>query len=67
VRIVVRQRLGVVRIPLEAVTDGTVTVVDDAGRAGVRHVTLGLADNKQVEVRAGLRPGERVALGGKGG
>jgi RND family efflux transporter MFP subunit len=67
VRIVVQQRLGVVRIPLEAVVDGTVTVVDHAGHTRKRPVTLGLADNKQVEVRAGLRPGERVALGGQGG
>jgi hypothetical protein len=65
VKIVVAQRRGVVRIPLEAANGDTVTVVE-GGRQSKRQVKLGLADNKQVEVRAGLRPGERVLLGGGG-
>jgi hypothetical protein len=27
-------------------------------------VQLGLADNKQIEIRRGLRPGEHVVIGG---
>lgn len=66
VRIVVAKRLDVVNVPLEAVAqDGekpTVTVVDAAGARSARPVRLGLADNKIVEILAGLRAGERVLL-----
>jgi HlyD family secretion protein len=72
VKIVVAQRVNVVRVPLEAVTDRgiaghRVTVVGAGGRTSSRQVTLGLADNKQVEIRSGLRAGERVLLGTRGG
>jgi HlyD family secretion protein len=72
VKIVVAQRVNVVRVPLEAVTDRgiaghRVTVVGPGGRTSSRQVTLGLADNKQVEIRSGLRAGERVLLGTRGG
>ena len=71
VRIVVAKRLGVVRVPLEAVAqdgeEATVTVVDDAGAQSARTVRLGLADNKIVEIRGGLRAGERVLLEAGGG
>ena len=72
VKIVVAQSVNVVRVPLEAVTDRgiaghRVTVVGPGGRTSSHQVTLGLADNKQVEIRSGLRPGERVLLGTRGG
>ena len=71
VRIVVARRLDVVHVPLEAVAqDGekaTVTVVDAAGAQSVRPVRLGLADNKIVEIRSGLKAGERVLLAAVGG
>jgi HlyD family secretion protein len=72
VKIIVAQRSNVVRVPLEAVTDQgiaghRVTVVATGGRTSSRPVTLGLADNKQVEIRSGLRPGERVLLATPGG
>jgi HlyD family secretion protein len=72
VKIVVAQSVNVVRVPLEAVADRgiaghRVTVVGAGGRTSSRQVTLGLADNKQVEIRSGLRPGERVLLGTRGG
>jgi HlyD family secretion protein len=62
VRIVVAERDNVVRVPLEAVAGNSVTVVGSDGKEQLRHVAVGLADNKQVEIRSGLRPGERVAL-----
>jgi len=65
VRIVIASRRNVVRVPLEAVGDvkgeAKVTVVTGAGRRE-QPVALGLADSKYVEVRGGLRPGERVAV-----
>jgi RND family efflux transporter MFP subunit len=65
VRIVIASRRNVVRVPLEAVGDlkgePKVTVVTGSGRKE-RPVRLGLADAKYVEVRSGLRPGERVAV-----
>jgi multidrug efflux pump subunit AcrA (membrane-fusion protein) len=71
VRIVVAKRLGVVLVPLEAVvqdgSDATVTVVEAGGTKVVRAVKLGLADNKVVEIRRGLKEGETVLLGADGG
>jgi HlyD family secretion protein len=72
VKIIVAQSADVVRVPLEAVSDRgiaghRVTVVGRGGLTSSRQVKLGLADNKQVEIRSGLRPGERVLLGMRGG
>jgi len=71
VRIAVAKRFGVVHVPLEAVAqdagEATVTVVDEAGAESVRPVELGLADNKIVEIRSGLKAGERVLLAAGGG
>ncbi len=71
VRIVVAKRLDVVYVPLEAVAQNgekaTVTVVDAAGARSVRPVRLGLADNKIVEIRRGLKAGESVLLAAPGG
>ena len=66
VRITVAERSGVVQVPLEAVSqdedEPTVTVIDASGEASQRSVTLGLANNKSVEIVKGLREGERVVL-----
>ena len=71
VRIVVAKRFNVVHVPLEAVAqDGgqaTVTVVDAAGAQSARTVRLGLANNKVVEIRSGLKSGERVLATAGGG
>jgi HlyD family secretion protein len=72
VKIIVAQSVDVVRVPLEAVSDRgiaghRVIVVGRGGRTSSRQVKLGLADNKQVEIRSGLRPGERVLLTARGG
>jgi HlyD family secretion protein len=68
VKIVTQARRNVVIVPLEAVQHDAgraiVTVVRSNGTTVARTVRLGLADNKQIEIRRGLRPGERVALGG---
>jgi RND family efflux transporter MFP subunit len=71
VRIIVAKRSGVVHVPLEAVAqdgDGaTVTVLNSEGAQSVRPVRLGLADNKMVEIRSGLKAGDRVLLQTGGG
>jgi HlyD family secretion protein len=71
VRIIVANRRNVMHVPLEAVAqDGgaaSVTVLTAAGKQTVRAVKLGLSNNKEVEVRRGLKPGERVVLAGGGG
>jgi HlyD family secretion protein len=69
VRIIVARRRHVVQVPLEAVSrDGNghtlVTILSASGKTSTRRVWLGLADNKNVEVKRGLHPGERVVLGG---
>ncbi len=71
VRIVVAKRRGVVHVPLEAVTrddEGRplVTVDSSSGETSERRVTLGLSNNKDVEITRGLRPGERVVLESQG-
>ena len=72
VRIVIAERRGVVVVPLEAVaeSDGerpSVTVIDASGQERTRRVTLGLANNKAVEIAKGVRVGERVVLAEPGG
>jgi RND family efflux transporter MFP subunit len=67
VRIIVAQRRDVVEVPVDAVSrddeDGaTVAVIGSNGKSSTRHVKLGLANNKSVEVVQGLRAGERVAI-----
>jgi multidrug efflux pump subunit AcrA (membrane-fusion protein) len=75
VRIVVAERSDVVELPLEAVSRNDedrplVTVMGATGKTTTRPVTLGLANNKSVEIVRGLRAGERVVLaqseGGEG-
>lgn len=71
VHIVVARRRHVVQVPLEAVSRDTgrptITVVDAAGKEVAHPVRLGLANNKNVEVKQGLRPGQRVVLAGSQG
>jgi RND family efflux transporter MFP subunit len=67
VRIIVARRLGVVQVPLEAVSRdeedrAIVTLIDVNGETAPRIVTLGLASNKNVEIVKGLRVGDRVVL-----
>jgi len=51
-------------VPQIAVRDGAVWVVDDAGTATRRPVTVGLAGDDLVEVQEGLKEGERVVTAG---
>lgn len=64
VRIVVSRRAGVVRAPLDAVSQeggtATVTVVKRNGVTEQRDVKLGLSDDSHAEVVEGLAPGEKV-------
>jgi multidrug efflux pump subunit AcrA (membrane-fusion protein) len=67
VRIIVAQKRNVLQVPLEAVTrddenNAIVSVVNAAGNVLEREVTLGLANNKNVEILEGLRAGERVIV-----
>jgi macrolide-specific efflux system membrane fusion protein len=67
-RIVVASRPDVVRIPVAAVRDSsTVTVRGVKGGLSIRHVRLGLSGAQFVEVRSGLRAGERVVVPSRGG
>jgi RND family efflux transporter MFP subunit len=67
VHIVVAQRRDVVQVPLEAVSRDDedrpiVTTIDSAGNSAVRKVTLGLSNNKNVEIVKGLRAGQIIEL-----
>jgi HlyD family secretion protein len=71
-RIVVARRRDVVTVPLEALQRDDrgrafVNVVDTAGRTSRRIVSTGIANNKDIEIKRGLRPGERVVLPPAGG
>jgi RND family efflux transporter MFP subunit len=67
VRIIVAEREDVVQVPLDAVARDDedrpfATVIGPSDETSTRRLTLGLANNKNVEVIKGLKPGERVAL-----
>jgi RND family efflux transporter MFP subunit len=67
VHIVVAQRRDVVQVPLEAVSRDEedrpiVTTIDSAGNSAARKVTLGLSNNKNVEIVKGLRAGQIIEL-----
>jgi len=67
VRIIVAERLKVVKVPLEALTSDDedrpiVNVLDASGEIVARRVTAGLANNASVEIVKGLKAGERVVL-----
>jgi RND family efflux transporter MFP subunit len=69
-RVIVSRREHVVRIPLAAVdhtTDQPSVTVRGASGVVRRPVELGLSGAQFVEVRSGLRAGERVVLPGGGG
>jgi macrolide-specific efflux system membrane fusion protein len=72
-RVIVRRARDVVRIPQQAVVDrgggSSVTVRTASGALRPRPVELGLAGATFVEVRSGLRAGERILVpqGGGGG
>lgn len=64
VRVEVGRREAALLVPQAAVREGIVWVVDADDRARRREVTLGLAGEGEVEVLAGLAPGERVVVAG---
>jgi multidrug efflux pump subunit AcrA (membrane-fusion protein) len=63
VNIVTERHPDALLVPAGAVQGGRAFVVED-GRARARTVALGLVDPRNVEVRSGLRLGERVILVG---
>ena len=70
-QIIVARHRNVVTVSLEAVSSDdqgrpSVSVVNATGGTSVRVVTLGLANNKDVEVTRGLRAGEHVELATQG-
>ncbi|MFN3285092.1 MAG: efflux RND transporter periplasmic adaptor subunit [bacterium] len=68
VRVVRGRREGVVTVPVQAVVrqgDRTLVFVVEDGVARAREVTLGLSDGARVELRRGVRPGERVVVAGQ--
>jgi HlyD family secretion protein len=69
VQVTTAQRLGVVRVPLDAITYGgangntpQVTVLGPTGGQTVRTVKLGLAGPSLVQVVSGVKPGDRLAV-----
>jgi RND family efflux transporter MFP subunit len=64
VQVAVAQRESVVQVPRAAVREGQVWVVAADGTATRRSVQVGLQSRDQVEVVAGLQPGEQVVVEG---
>jgi multidrug efflux pump subunit AcrA (membrane-fusion protein) len=67
VHIVVAQRRNVVQVPLEAVSRDDedhpiVTTIDSSGNSVERKVTLGLSNNKNVQIVKGLRARQIIEL-----
>jgi membrane fusion protein (multidrug efflux system) len=65
--VIVERRTGVPLAPRDAVTERagrSVVFVIDGQRAVLRNVALGLGDDERVEVRDGVKPGERIVVRG---
>jgi HlyD family secretion protein len=67
VHIVVAKRRNVVQVPLEAVSRDdedhpVVTTTTSAGESVERRVTLGLANNKNIQIVRGLRAGQVIEI-----
>lgn len=67
VHIEVAQRRNVVQVPLEAISRDDedhpiVTTIDSSGNSVERKVTLGLSNNKNVQIVKGLRAGQVIEL-----
>ncbi|MHC1728182.1 MAG: efflux RND transporter periplasmic adaptor subunit [Syntrophobacteraceae bacterium] len=70
-RIVVEERKDVIALPKTAVSNwdfnkksGRIFVIEEGGIARSREVTTGLEEKNMVEVRSGLKPGEKVVVRG---
>ncbi|GGC70976.1 efflux RND transporter periplasmic adaptor subunit [Marinobacter halophilus] len=57
-----REALNVLRVPVGAVKNGQVQVVNGAGQTSARGVDTGISNRVHYEVRSGLEEGDRVAL-----
>ncbi|MBI5240245.1 MAG: efflux RND transporter periplasmic adaptor subunit [Elusimicrobia bacterium] len=66
VTLVTGSRSGVLAVPKDALTDGSgpAVFVIEGGKARKREVELGLQGDRFLEVRRGLKPGEKVAVFG---
>jgi multidrug efflux pump subunit AcrA (membrane-fusion protein) len=62
--VVVGQKDSALLVPRDAIDEGAVWVIDDAGIATRRTVMTGLAATDQVEVLEGLSEGDRVVVAG---
>ena len=62
--VIVGEQETALLVPRDAVDEGAVWVIDDAGIASRRPITTGLAAVDQVEVLEGLVEGERVVVAG---
>lgn len=62
VEIILRKAEGVLRIPAYALLEGERVLVYNGGRLEGRTVVTGLRNWEFVEIREGLRPGERVVV-----
>lgn len=67
VNLALDRRKGVLAIPVAAVDSGQVMVVTPDNRVEVRKVELGMETAAKVEVRSGLKEGERVVIGSRAG
>jgi RND family efflux transporter MFP subunit len=68
-RLSTREKKNALTIPLEAVTrngnDATVLAVSAENIVEERHVSIGLEDEKRLEIVSGLTDGERVIIGNR--
>jgi RND family efflux transporter MFP subunit len=67
VNLTLERRQGVLAVPVTAVDGDQVTVVTPENRIEVRKVNLGLETAAKVEVRSGLKEGDRVVVGSRSG
>ncbi len=61
-QIVTQQVEPAVVLPLGAVADGKVTVLDGEGKAEIKPVETGLSDANGIEIKEGVEPGQKVIV-----
>jgi membrane fusion protein (multidrug efflux system) len=64
-RVVIGEKESALIVPRDAIVEGAVWVIDDAGTASLRPITTGLVATDEVEVIEGLAEGDRVVVAGE--
>jgi RND family efflux transporter MFP subunit len=63
---IMQQREKALVVPSQAVRNGEIWIVDNSGRLSHTRPEIGISSIERVEIRSGLRPGDRVVISAGG-